>query len=55
MPHGSQVLPELVFLWISTLRIMCTDSNFVSVTAVELLFIDAMKYIGVVKTATHKV
>ena len=54
VPHGAQILLDLVSLWINTQRIVCTDSYFASVTAVELLFENDLNFIGVVKTVTRK-
>ena len=33
---------------------MCTDSYFESVTAAELLHMNGLKFIGVIKTSTRK-
>ena len=49
-----EVLLELLSPWINTQRIVCADSHFKSVTAVEFLYENEMKFIGVVKTATRK-
>ena len=52
--HGAAVLMELVFPWVNTHRIVCADNYFLSVTAAELSYLNGMKFIGVVKTATRK-
>ena len=40
--------------WVNTHRIVCADSYFASVTAAGLLYLNGLKYIGVVKTSTSK-
>ena len=52
--HGASVLMELVLPWLNTHRIVCADSYFESVTAAELIYLNGLKFIGVVKTATRK-
>ena len=54
VPHGAKVLLKLLSPWINTQRIVCADSYFASVTAAELLYVNGLKFIGVVKTATQK-
>ena len=53
-PPGVKVLMQLVILWIKTKRIIWADSYFAFVAAVELLWENGLKFIGVVKTATIK-
>ena len=52
--HGASVLMEIVLLWVNTHGIVCADSYFASVTAAELLYLNGLKFVGVVKTATRK-
>ena len=47
--HGAAVLMELVLPWLNTHRMFCADSYFASVTAAELLYLNGLKFIGVVK------
>ena len=54
VPHGAKVLLKLLSPWINTQRIVCADSYFASVTAAELLYVNGLKFIDVVKTATQK-
>jgi Transposase IS4 len=52
LPHGAQVLKDLVMLWANSDQIVCVDSYFASVAAafLELKKI-GLRFIGVVKTA----
>ena len=52
--HGAAVLMELIFPWLNTHRIVCADSYFASVVAAELLYLNGLEFIGVVKTETRK-
>ena len=52
--RGADVFMELVLPWVNTHRIVCADSYFASVTAAGLLYLNGLKYIGVVKTSTSK-
>ena len=52
--HGAAVLMELVLPWANTHKIVCSESYFASVTASELLYLNGLYFIGVVKTATRK-
>ena len=52
--HGASVLMELVLPWVNTHRIVYADSHFVLVTAAELIYLNGMKFIVFVKTATRK-
>ena len=54
VPHGAKVMMKLLRPWINTQRIVCADSYFASVTAAELLHMNGLRFIGVVKTATRK-
>jgi hypothetical protein len=54
MLHGTQVLRELVYPWRNTERVVCADSYFASVKAVEELRRLRLRFIGVVKTATRR-
>ena len=47
--HGADVLMELVLPWVNTCRIVYADSYLVLVTASELLYLNGLKFIGVVK------
>ena len=53
-PHGFKVLRFLSSPWAHTDRLICSDSYFASVTAVEELEKLGLRFIGVVKTATKK-
>ena len=52
--HGAAIFMELVLPWVNTHRIVCADSYFASVTAAEFIYLNGLKFIGVVKTATRK-
>ena len=52
--HGAKVMLELISPFINTQRIVCADSYFASVTVAELLRMNGLKFIGVIKTATQK-
>ena len=52
--HGASVLMELVLPWVNTHRIVCADNYFLYVTSAELLYLNGLKFIGVVKAATRK-
>ena len=52
--HGTKVLKSLVEPWIRSDRIVCADSYFASVNAVEELTNMGLRFIGVVKNATKK-
>ena len=52
--HGSAVLMELVLPWLNTHRIVYVERYFSLVVAAELLYLNGLKFIGVVKTATSK-
>ena len=52
--RGAAVFMELVLLWVNTHRIVCADSYFASVTAAESIYLNGLKFIGVVNTATRK-
>ena len=54
IPHGTKVMKELVMLWANTDRIVCVDSYFVSVPAVEEFWKHGLRFIGVIKTATRQ-
>ena len=54
IPHGAQVLAELVRPWGHTDRVICADSYFASVAATRHLKQMGLRFIGVVKTATKK-
>ena len=54
VPHGANIMLKLLSPWINTQRIVCADSYFASVTAAELLHMNGLKFIGVIKTATRK-
>ena len=55
LPHGTQVLAELVYPWGNTDRIVCADSYFASVASAQHLKTMGLRFIGVVKTATKKI
>ena len=52
--HGAAVSMELVLPRVNTHRIVCADSYFALVTEAELLYLNGLKLIGVVKIATRK-
>ena len=52
--HGSADLMELVLPWLNTHRVVCADSYFSLVVAAKLLYLNGLKFIGVVKIATRK-
>jgi Transposase IS4 len=52
--HGTRILKELVEPWAHSDRVICADSYFSSVSAVEELTKMQLRFIGVVKTATRK-
>ena len=52
--RGAAFLMDLVLPWVNSHRIVFSDSYFSSVTASELLYLNGLKFIGVVKTATRK-
>ena len=52
--HGSTVFMELVLPWVNTHRVVCADSYFTLIESAELLYLNGLKCIGVVKTATRK-
>ena len=52
--HGAAVLVDLVLPWANTHRMVSTDSYFLLVTSAELLYINGLKFIGVLKTETSK-
>ena len=54
LPHGAQVLQELVRPWIRSQRIVCADSYFASVAAALDMKRLGLRFIGVVKTATSR-
>ncbi len=51
--HGTKVLAHLVMPWACTMHTVCTDSHFASVQAAKHLFHLGLRFIGIVKTATH--
>ena len=51
---GVKVLKELFSLWTSSGHLVCADSYFASDQAVEIMFQEGFKFIGVVKTAHKK-
>jgi len=53
LPHGGQVLKELVMPWAHTDRIVCADSCFASFSAAQALLAVGLRFIGVIKTATR--
>ena len=52
--HGAAVLMEFVLPWVNTHRIVCAGIYFASATSAELVYLNGLKCIGVVKTATRK-
>lgn len=52
--HGTKVLKELIAPWAQSDRLICADSYFASVGAVEELARMRLRFIGVVKTATRR-
>ena len=52
--HGTLVLKKLLVPWFQSGRLICADSYFSSVGAVEELGQVGLRFIGVVKTATKK-
>jgi len=55
LPHGMQVMKELVRPWAGSWRVVCGDSFFASVTAAEEMVSRLqLHFIGVIKTATKK-
>ena len=54
VPHGARVMLKLLSPYMNTQRIVCANSYFASVTAAELLHMNGLKFIGVIKTATRK-
>ena len=52
--HGASVLMDLILPWVNTHRIVWADSYFALVTAVEFIYLNGLKSIGVIKTATRK-
>ena len=54
IPHGTQVLKEILLSWSNTDRVFRLDSHFSSVPAAEELCKHGLRFIGVIKTATRK-
>jgi Transposase IS4 len=52
--HGTKILKQLVSPWAFSDRLVCADSYFASVVAVEELRTMKLRFIGVVKTATRR-
>ena len=52
--HGVKVLKELVEPWPGSRRLVCADSCFASVQAVEVMNKEGLTFIGVVKTTTKE-
>jgi hypothetical protein len=52
--HGAAVLKSLVLPWARTDRIVCADSYFALVGALQELKRIGLRFIGVVKTATRQ-
>ena len=52
--NGDAVLMELVLPWVNTHRMFCADSYFSLVTSAGLIYLNMLKFIGVVKTAIWK-
>ena len=52
--HGTQVLKGLVIPWANSDRVVCADSYFASVGAVEELKRIGLRFIGVINTATRR-
>ena len=52
--HGAAVLMEIVLTWVNIHKIFFADSYFASVTAAELIYLNELKLIGVVKRVTRK-
>jgi Transposase IS4 len=52
--HGTKVLKYLLKPWYYSDRIVCADSYFASVGAVEALRDVKLRFIGVLKTATKR-
>ena len=50
----AQVLREMVSQWVNTQMIFCADLYFELVIVVELLFVNGMKFTGMVKTTMCK-
>ncbi|CAJ1960884.1 unnamed protein product, partial [Cylindrotheca closterium] len=53
LPHGFQMMKELVLPWLNSWSVVCADSYFASVTAAEEMLRLGMYFIGVVKTANR--
>jgi len=53
LSHRTEVLKKLVAPWAGTRRVVCADSYFASVTAAQELLAIGLRFMGVVKTATH--
>ena len=52
--HGAAVLIKLILPWVNTNTLVCANSYFASITEAELIYLNGLKFIGVVKTATSK-
>ena len=52
--HGTAVLMDLILPWVNTHKVVCADSYFALVTAAELLYVNGLKFMAVIKTATRK-
>ena len=52
--HGAAVLMAIVLPWENTHRIVCADIYFAIVTSAELLYLNGLNYIGVIKTVIMK-
>lgn len=53
LPHGTEVLRQLVIPFAGSDRIVCADSYYASVTTANELLKIGLRHIGVVKTATR--
>jgi Transposase IS4 len=54
LPHGTEIVKELVLPWAHSDRVVCADSYFASVATAEELLRLGLRFIGVVKTATTR-
>ena len=52
IPHGTQLMKELMLSWANMYKIVCTDSYFELVPAAEELWKHGICFVGVIKTAT---
>ena len=51
--YGMQLLKTLISSWLGSGHLVCVDSYFASIQAVDVMIQEGLKFIGIVKTTTR--